>query len=96
MAEAEALLGYLVAVSVLSLEHGGLMAEIDEFFVLPAGARAGRRAALLAAPEAALRTRRVRLQLQLGVTATQRARASMSAAGYRGRAGYALLDKPLR
>ena len=39
-----ALAGYLMAVSVLSLEHQGVMAEIDEFFVLAARARArGRR-----------------------------------------------------
>jgi GNAT superfamily N-acetyltransferase len=28
------LVGYLVAVYLFSLEHGGMMAEIDEFFVL--------------------------------------------------------------
>jgi hypothetical protein len=27
--------GYVFTVFVLSLEHGGLMAEVDEFFVVP-------------------------------------------------------------
>ena len=35
--------GYLLAVPVFSLEHGGMMAEIDEFFVIPAFRRARRR-----------------------------------------------------
>jgi len=33
--------GYLLAVYVFSLEHGGLTAEIDEFFVLPEGRGSG-------------------------------------------------------
>ena len=33
-AAGEPLHGYLIVVHVLSLEHGGLMGEIDEFFVV--------------------------------------------------------------
>ena len=68
------LCGYLIAVCVLSLEHQGLMAEIDEFFVVAAARGTGVGAQLLQAAEAALAARGcVRLQLQLGV-ANARAR----------------------
>jgi ribosomal protein S18 acetylase RimI-like enzyme len=89
------LLGYLIAVSVLSLEHQGVMAEIDEFYV--AGEARGRRigAALLDALEAALAAEGcVHLQLQLGV-GNHAARAFYERRGFRGRDGYLLLDKPL-
>jgi GNAT superfamily N-acetyltransferase len=89
------LCGYLVLVHVLSLEHGGLMAEIDEFFVLPAVRAQGVGGELLAAAEAALRRRGcVRVQLQLGV-ANAAARGFYERRGYGGRAGYQLLDKGL-
>ena len=91
----ERLLGYLVAVHVLSVEHQGLMAEIDEFFVLPEERARGIGAALLAAAEAALTAAGcVRLQLQLGV-ANGGGRAFYERRGYVPRAGYALLDKSL-
>ena len=87
--------GYLVLVYVVSLEHQGLMAEIDEFFVLPEARGAGLGSALLAAAEAALQQAGcVRLQLQLAV-ANEAARAFYARHGYRPRAGYELLDKPL-
>jgi GNAT superfamily N-acetyltransferase len=87
--------GYLALVQVLSLEHGGLMAEIDEFFVLPEARAHGVGGALLAAAEAALRQRGcVRLQLQLRVTNAD-ARSFYERRGYAGRAGYQLLDKAL-
>lgn len=61
------LCSYLLLVYVFSLEHGGLMAEIDEFFVLPAHRSNGIGAKLLCEAEAALRTENlVSLQLQLG------------------------------
>ena len=89
------LCGYLVLVYVVSLEHQGLMAEIDEFFVLPEARGAGIGGALLAAAEAALeRAGCVRLQLQLAVT-NDAARAFYTRRGYQERAGYGLLDKPL-
>ena len=90
-----ALVGYLIVVLLMSVEHQGLMGEIDEFFVVPEARLRGTGAQLLAAAEAEL-TRRgcVRLQLQLG-TGNARARAFYEGQGYAPRAGYALLDKPL-
>jgi GNAT superfamily N-acetyltransferase len=87
--------GYLIAVYVLSIEHQGLMAEIDELFVLPQARAQGIGAQLLAAAERALAARGcVRLQLQLGV-GNAAARAFYERRGYAARSGYALLDKPL-
>lgn len=89
------LTGYLVAVTVLSLEHGGLMAEIDELFVLPEARSHGVGARLLAAAEAALAARGcVRLQLQLSVT-NAAARSFYQHRGYAPRAGYELMEKAL-
>lgn len=89
------LVGYLVAVLVLSLEHRGWMAEIDEFFVLPEARGGGTGSSLLAAAETALARRGcVRLQLQLG-TSNQAARAFYRRRGYGGRDGYELIDKEL-
>jgi GNAT superfamily N-acetyltransferase len=89
------LCGYLIVVLVLSVEHQGLMGEIDEFFVLPEARSRGAGAQLLAAAEEALARRGcVRLQLQLGV-ANLRARAFYQRHGYGARAGYELFDKPL-
>ena len=89
------LVGYLIAVRVLSVEHQGIMAEIDEFFVLPEARSGGVGARLLAAAEAALtKAGCVRLQLQLGV-ANEGARAFYERRGYGARDGYRLLDKAL-
>lgn len=86
---------YLVLVYVLSLEHQGLMAEIDEFFVLPQARSQGVGGELLATVEEALRQRGgVRLQLQLAVS-NEAARRFYRRRGYQGRAGYELLDKAL-
>src|SRR6516162_7701147 len=73
VAESErTLLGYLIVVLVVSVEHQGLMGEIDEFFVMPEARSLGTGARLLAAAEAGLRQRGcVRLQLQLGTTNTR-------------------------
>jgi GNAT superfamily N-acetyltransferase len=97
VAESErALAGYLIAMLVSSLEHGGVMAEIDELFVLPEARARGIGSALLAAAEAELAQRGcVRLQLQLA-TANARGRAFYERKGYGERAGYRLLDKALR
>ncbi len=90
------LTGYLIAVLILSVEHQGLMAEIDEFFVLPQARAHGVGAALLAAAETALAQRGcVRLQLQLG-TSNDSARAFYERRGYGARDGYHLFDKLLR
>src|SRR5882672_11291238 len=68
VAEAEGrLCGYLLAVFMLSLEHGGLMAEIDEVFVSPEMRSAGLGSLLVATTERDLAQRGVRrLQLQMG------------------------------
>lgn len=93
--EREQLLGYLIAVRVLSVEHQGIMAEIDELFVLPEERSRGVGARLLAAAEAALAKQGcVRLQLQLGM-ANETARAFYERRGYAAREGYRLLDKAL-
>ena len=90
------LLGYLAVVLVMSIEHQGLMGEIDEFYLLPEARSRGAGSRLLAAVEAALRRRGyVRLQLQLGA-ANARAHDFYRRHGYAARAGYQLLDKPLR
>ena len=90
------LCGYLVAVIMFSLEHGGLMAEIDEVFVSEETRSMGVGALLVAQAERDLRIRGlVRLQLQLGV-GNDRARVFYERHGFRRRAGYELLDKPLQ
>jgi GNAT superfamily N-acetyltransferase len=96
VAEAEGrLCGYLLAVFMLSLEHGGLMAEIDEVFVCPEMRSAGIGALLVGRAERDLAQRGlVRLQLQLGVD-NGRARLFYERHGFEPRSGYMLLDKPL-
>jgi len=87
--------GYLFAVFVLSLEHGGLMAEIDEFFVISAARGRGVGLALLRYAEEALKKRGIfRLQLQLAV-ANQSARDFYIGSGYERRVTYELWDKHL-
>jgi GNAT superfamily N-acetyltransferase len=87
--------GYLLAVLLFSLEHGGTMAEIDELFVVPAARGAGAGVALVRAAEEALRRLGVhRLQLQLGV-ANERGRAFYRRAGFSARASFELWDKAL-
>ncbi len=89
------LCGYLLAVFMWSLEHGGMMAEIDEVFVLPEMRSAGLGTLLVAAAERDLAERGMRrLQLQLGV-GNDRARLFYERHGFRRRAGYELLDKAL-
>jgi GNAT superfamily N-acetyltransferase len=87
--------GYLLAVFMFSLEHGGMMAEIDEIFVLPEMRSSGIGALLLAGAERDMETRGLRrLQLQLGV-GNHRGRAFYCSHGFLARAGYELLDKSL-
>jgi GNAT superfamily N-acetyltransferase len=89
------LCGYLLTVFLFSLEHGGLMAEIDELFVASEVRSLGTGALLLGAAERELAERGlVRLQLQLGID-NERARLFYERHGFRRRAGYELLDKPL-
>jgi ribosomal protein S18 acetylase RimI-like enzyme len=90
------LTGYLIVVLVMSVEHQGLMGEIDELFVMPEARSQSTGARLLAAAEAALVQRGcVRLQLQLA-SGNARARAFYERLGFAARAGYGLFDKPLR
>jgi GNAT superfamily N-acetyltransferase len=85
--------GYLLAVFVFSLEHGGLMAEIDEVFVSDEFRSAGLGSLLVTRAERDLAERgMVRLQLQLGLH-NERARNFYERHGFRRRAGYELLDK---
>jgi len=96
LAESQGMLvGYLIVVLVMSVEHQGLTGEIDELFVLPEARSHGTGTRLLAAAEADLVRRGcVRLQLQLAV-GNARARAFYERLGFAARAGYGLLDKPL-
>jgi ribosomal protein S18 acetylase RimI-like enzyme len=90
------LCGYLLTVFMFSLEHGGLMAEIDELFVSSEMRSGGIGALMVATAERDLAGRGlVRLQLQLGVD-NERARLFYERLGFSRRAGYELLDKPLQ
>ncbi len=87
--------GYLLAVYVFSLEHLGLTAEIDEFFVLPSARGKGLGDGLLRLAEAEfLRRGCTNVALQLG-RGNDRARVFYRAHGYVERSGYELLDKML-
>jgi ribosomal protein S18 acetylase RimI-like enzyme len=93
--EQAALVAYLIVVLMVSIEHQGLMAEIDELFVLPEARSRGTGSQLLAAAEAGLARRNcLRLQLQLR-SGNARARSFYERLGFAARAGYELLDKPL-
>lgn len=87
--------GYLLACYVFSLEHGGLTAEIDEFFVLPAhrGSGLGRRM-LATAEKAFTEAGCTNVALQLG-RSNDAARAFYRHAGYGERDGYELMGKVL-
>lgn len=87
--------GYLLAVYVFSLEHVGLTAEIDEFFVLPSARSRGIGEELLRLAEAEFVRRGCRnVALQLG-RGNERARVFYRTHGYGERVGYDLLDKML-
>jgi GNAT superfamily N-acetyltransferase len=88
--------GYLLAVYVHSLEHLGLAAEIDEFFLLPSARGHGTGVAMLEAAEAEFRrTGCTNVSLQLG-RGNEAARDFYRRRGYSERSGYELLDKMLR
>lgn len=87
--------GYLLAVYVFSLEHLGLTAEIDEFFVLPSCRGHGAGLRLLQAAEAEFtRMKCTNVSLQLG-RGNDAAREFYRRHGYSDRAGFELLDKTL-
>lgn len=87
--------GYLLAVYVFSLEHLGITAEIDEFYVAPSQRGSGLGSLLLEAAEAeCVRTGCTNVSLQLG-RENNAARAFYRRHGYSERAGFELLDKTL-
>lgn len=87
--------GYLLAVYVFSLEHAGMTAEIDEFFVLPSARSGSLGGRLLAAAEAEFTAAGcTNVSLQLGRD-NDPGRRFYFRHGYRPRAGFELLDKPL-
>jgi GNAT superfamily N-acetyltransferase len=87
---------YLLVVHVFSLEHGGIMGEIDEFFVAPESRSTQIGGALLNKAIQSLAQEGVaQLQLQLGVN-NLRAKKFYEQHGFRQLAGYTLLHKPLK
>ncbi len=88
--------GYLLAVFMFSLEHGGLMAEIDEVFVAREMRSTGVGSLLIAQAERDMAARGLlRLQLQLGID-NHRGRVFYERHGFCRRAGYEVFDKPLQ
>jgi GNAT superfamily N-acetyltransferase len=88
-------IGYLLAVYVFSLEHGGMMAEIDELFVVPEQRSNGVGVALLREAEREMaRAGLTRVQLQLRPE-NRRAKLFYEQQGFQPR-GFDLLDKSLR
>ena len=86
---------YLLAAYVFSLEHLGLTAEIDEFFVLPSARGVGIGDELLRLAEVEFRRRQcTNVFLQIG-KGNDRARIFYRAHGFDGRDGFDLLDKML-
>jgi GNAT superfamily N-acetyltransferase len=94
--DGEKLIGYLVTVYMFSLEHLGLTAEIDEFYVEPEYRSRGVGSSLLSAAErAASDAGCTNLSLQLS-DGNQGAREMDLRHGFSPRSGYALLEKDLR
>lgn len=88
--------GYAIVVTVFSLEHGGLTAEVDELFVVDGQRRRGVASALLQALEnGSLGAGCHNLSLQLART-NERARAFYRRHGFTDRAQYELLEKTLK
>jgi GNAT superfamily N-acetyltransferase len=89
------LVGYLIAVFIFSFEYRGLVAEIDELFVLPQARCHGIGTALLDRAETSVADAGcIRVQLQLG-TANRAARAFYHRRGYAARTEYELVGKHL-
>jgi GNAT superfamily N-acetyltransferase len=87
--------GYLLAVYVFSLEHQGLTAEIDEFFIVPQHRGVGLGSHLLSAAEAQFRIEGcTNVSLQLG-RSNESARKFYRQHGFEDRAGYELVSKML-
>lgn len=89
------ILGYLLVVFVFSLEHGGMMAEIDEFYVEPDARSSGIGSEMLSVAERVLgRAGYVRLQMQIA-SGNTRGQAFYKRHGYHRRSGFDLWDKAL-
>jgi GNAT superfamily N-acetyltransferase len=89
------LVGYLVAVYLFSLEHGGMMAEIDELFVVPEKRSVHIGAALLDAASRAMTHQGIsHLQLQLG-TQNLDSKRFYGRYGFQFLLGYCVLTKSL-
>lgn len=87
--------GYLLAVYVFSLEHQGMTAEIDEFFVLPQHRGLGLGGRMLAAAEEHFRAEGcTNVSLQLG-RSNEAARRFYRQHGFDDRAGFELVSKSL-
>jgi GNAT superfamily N-acetyltransferase len=87
--------GYLLAVYVFSLEHQGVTAEIDEFFVLPPHRGLGLGHQMLAVAEAQFRLEGcTNVSLQLG-RSNDAARKFYRSNGFEDRAGFDLVSKKL-
>lgn len=87
--------GYLLAVYVFSLEHQGVTAEIDEFFVVPQHRGLGLGAKMLAAAETQFRAEGcTNVSLQIG-RSNEDARRFYRSHGFEDRAGYELVSKML-
>jgi ribosomal protein S18 acetylase RimI-like enzyme len=93
--EAQRPLGYLTLVYVFSLEHLGMTAEIDEFFVLPEHRASGVGSQLLREAEVeSVRQACSNISLQIS-TSNQRANEFYRRHGYAERPGFQLLEKSL-
>lgn len=87
--------GYLLAVYVFSLEHQGMTAEIDEFFLVTQYRGLGIGARMLAAAEAQFRIEEcTNVSLQLG-RSNEDARRFYRENGFEGREGFELVSKML-
>src|SRR5690554_4957902 len=91
----DTLVGYLLAVYVFSLEHLGLTAEIDEFFIRPSFRGGGTGARMLRTAEEAFRAAGcTNASLQIG-RSNDAGRRFWVRQGYAPRANFELLDKAL-
>jgi GNAT superfamily N-acetyltransferase len=88
--------GYLLAVYVFSLEHQGVTAEIDEFFVVPQYRGLGLGSQMLATGEAQFLIEGcTNVSLQIG-RGNEAARKFYRRNGFEDRAGYELVSKSLK
>lgn len=93
--EAQQPIGYLILVYVFSLEHQGVTAEIDEFFVVPEHRASGVGARLLSEAEAeSVRHGCTNISLQIA-TAYRRAKNFYRRHGYSERSEFQLMEKDL-